>query len=135
MERSKVSECNPYYISKERYLELSHFCRQYNEWKKALTQLDGWNVPPESIGGIIRSNWPESPTERAAIVRAYFSGRISMIDICLEEFDPAVRKYLKRGVTEGCSYDILRANGCPCCRNVYYKMLRKFFWELSRERA
>ena len=40
-ERAELSKKNPYYISKHRYYELKHFCRQYDEWKRALVRIDG----------------------------------------------------------------------------------------------
>lgn len=38
--RADLSKDNQYYISKERRLELSHFCRQYDEWLKKIKELD-----------------------------------------------------------------------------------------------
>lgn len=41
--RPNVSKKNDYYISKERYYELKHFCLQYNDWMRALISLDTLN--------------------------------------------------------------------------------------------
>lgn len=67
-------------------------------------------------------------------LRAYFSKRMSYVDNALSSIDPSIAKYLKIGVTEGVTYDILRIKGCPCCRDLYYEAYRKFFWKLSSER-
>ena len=48
--------------------------------------------------------------------------------------DPSIAKYLKIGATDGVTYDILRVKGCPCCRDLYYEVYRKFFWKLGIER-
>ena len=56
-ERAELSKKNPYYISKHRYYELKHFCRQYDEWKRALVRIDGWKAFPESTGAIRQSKW------------------------------------------------------------------------------
>ena len=53
-ERAELSKKNPYYISKHRYYELKHFCRQYDEWKRALVRIDGWKAFPESTGAIVK---------------------------------------------------------------------------------
>lgn len=66
--------------------------------------------------------------------RAYFSKRMSYVDDALSSIEPSIAKYLKIGVTEGVTYDILRIKGCPCCRDLYYEAYRKFFWKLSIER-
>lgn len=38
--RSELSEKNPYYLPKHRFLELKHFCMQYPEWKKMYNLCD-----------------------------------------------------------------------------------------------
>lgn len=50
--RSKISKDNPFYISKNRYLELKNFCLQFDEWSVTderrnlilltLSELDEW---------------------------------------------------------------------------------------------
>ena len=43
--------------------------------------------------------------------------------------------YVLKAVTEGLSYDILKARfNIPCCRNVYYDIYRRFFWLLDKSR-
>ena len=41
--RPELSKENPYYISKHRYYELTHFCLQYHEWKELYLSLDVYN--------------------------------------------------------------------------------------------
>lgn len=73
-ERAELSKKNPYYISKHRYYELKHFCRQYDEWKRALVRIDGWKAFPESTGAIVNAT-PSNPTEQMAMARAFYSSR------------------------------------------------------------
>lgn len=75
-EKPELSKKNPYHLSRHRYYELKHFCFQYEEWKKALTLLDGWQAHGDEVGGIVKGNMPSDPTERCAILRAYYSQRI-----------------------------------------------------------
>ena len=134
-EKPELSRKNPYHITKHRYYELKHFCLQYEDWKKALAMLDGWRAHGDEIGGIIKGNIPSNPTEQCAMLRAYYSQRIKLIDDCLALLEPAIVPYLLKGVTEGLSYNQLRARGCPCGSEMYYELYRKFFWLLSRERG
>lgn len=76
-ERAELSKKNPYHIPRYRYYELKYFCRQYDDWKKALTLIDGWQTPPNDISGIIKGCPPESPTERIALSRVFYSNCIS----------------------------------------------------------
>lgn len=135
MERAEVSKKNKYYISKHRYYELKHFCLQYKEWEDGIRVLDAWIKNPSDYTMIDAKGLPPAnPTEKLAVARAYLSKRMSYIDNALSTIDPSIAKYLKIGVTEGVTYDILRIKGCPCCRDLYYEAYRKFFWKLSTER-
>lgn len=110
-ERAELSKKNPYYISKHRYYELKHFCRQYDEWKRALVRIDGWKAFPESTGAIVNAT-PSNPTEQMAMARAFYSSRVDLLEHCLGELEPAIAPYVLRGVTEGHSYEALRIKGC-----------------------
>ena len=134
-EKPELSPKNPYHLSRHRYYELKHFCFQYKEWKKALALLDGWQSHGDEVGGIIKGNMPSDPTERCAMLRAYYSQHIELINDCLAMLEPAIAPYILKGVTEGLSYNQLRARGCPCGSETYYQLYHKFFWLLSKERG
>lgn len=59
-ERAELSKKNPYHIPRYRYYELKYFCRQYDDWKKALTLIDGWQTSPNDISGIIKGAHPKA---------------------------------------------------------------------------
>lgn len=134
-ENAEISKRNPYYISRERYMELRHFCLQYKEWKHALGQLNGWEATRNDAGGIVPGNVPADPTERQAILRAYYSERMRMVEQCAEKTERVIAPYLLKAVTEDLAYQHLQAKGVPCGRQVYYTLYRKFFWLLSKERG
>lgn len=134
MERAEISKRNKYYISKHRYYELKHFCLQYPEWKKGLVLMNAWSRILNEIMVIdSKGQTPSNPTEKIAIARLYFKKRIDILDKALESLDKSIAPYVKVGVTEGVPYDVLRARGCPCGRDMYYEQYRKFFWVLSTE--
>ena len=89
----------------------------------------------DEVGGIVKGNMPSDPTERYAILRAYYSQHIKLINDCLAMLEPAIAPYILKGVTEGLSYNQLRARGCPCGSEMYYQLYHKFFWLLSKERG
>ena len=133
-ERPVLSQKNPYRIPKQRYYELKHFCLQYDDWKKALTLIDGWEISPDGMTGVIKGNPPESPTERQALARVYYSNCIDIVDRSIAKLDTVLGPYILEGVTKSLGYDKLQAKGCPCCRETYYMHYRYFFWLLSKER-
>lgn len=134
-EKPELSKKNPYYIPRHRYYELKHFCFQYKDWKRALAMLDVWQSYGDEMGGIVKGNTPSDPTERCAVLRAYYSKRIQLVHDCLAELEPAVAPYILKGVTEGLSYNKLHARGCPCGSEMYYDIYHQFFWLLSKERG
>ena len=91
-ERAELSKKNPYHIPRYRYYELKYFCRQYDDWKKALTLIDGWQTSPNDISGIIKGCPPESPTERIALSRVFYSSCIDIVDKCIAELDTALAR-------------------------------------------
>ena len=89
-ERAELSKKNPYHIPRYRYYELKYFCRQYDDWKKALTLIDGWQTSPNDISGIIKGCPPVSQTERIALSRVFYSSCIDIVDRCIAELDTAL---------------------------------------------
>ena len=115
--RPELSEKNPYWIEKHRYYELKHFCLQYPIWRKVVTSTLG------------------DPTAKCAMAKTYYSERTDMVERVAEQTDRELAEYILKAVTEGWSYDILKARlEIPCCKDVYYELYRRFFWLLNKER-
>ncbi len=133
--RPELSTRSKYWIEKHRYYELKHFCLQYPLWRKAHAGLDGFSKKPVDIAVISKTNLISSPTEKCAETRMFYSDRIDMIEKIAKETDDGLCDYILRAVTEGISYDCLRARfDMPCCKDAYYNLYRRFFWLLSSER-
>lgn len=126
-ERAELSKKNPYHIPRYRYYELKYFCRQYDDWKKALTLIDGWQISPNDISGIIKGCPPVSQTERIALSRVFYSSCIDIVDRCIAELDTALAPYIKKGVTEGDGYNKLQRR--------YFKMENYENKELLKDAA
>ena len=134
--RPELSKRNPYWIEKHRYYELKHFCLQYDIWKKAYEGIDGFKLNPLNEGTLVMSRTFGDPTGSAAIIKEYYSKRISLIEDAAKETDSELCGYILKGITKGYSYDILKVRfDIPCCKEVYYNLYRKFFWILDKERA
>lgn len=129
-----ISTKNPYYISKERYYELKHFCLQYLEWKRRYYDISYYgkdsavreHIP---ISGITR------PVERIADELLYFKERMALIEDAAERTDDILGRRILEAVTQNLSYDTLNAREVvPCCRDIWYDLYRKFFYLLSQSR-
>lgn len=138
--RPEISERNPYWIPRERYYELKHFCRQYPVWKKAYNTLDGLSKRPSDSLEIWKKHknggHVSDPTARIAEAKANFSRKIEMVENCIRNTDSVLYPYIIKYVTIGCSYDALKVkDNIPCGRDFFYDRIRKFFWFLSKERG
>ena len=133
--RAEISEKNKYWIDKHRHYELKHFCLQYPAWKKAYMEFDDVNIPLSMIGGMPTSNLPGDPTAKRAIMKAYYSEKISLIEKAAIEADRYLCDYILKAVTEELSYAYLKSKmDIPCGKDMYYDRYRRFFWILNKLR-
>lgn len=131
----EITEKSPWWIPRQRYFELKHFCLQYPSWKIQLRMIDGiqhqaeLTKMPKNAGGMY------DPTEEAALKRASLSRRIDMVERAAKEADADLKDYILKGITEGVSYHILQFKlSMPYNRNDYYEAYRKFFYILDKYR-
>lgn len=133
--RAELSPKNEYWIEKHRYYELKHFCLQYRSWKKLYVSITADSGNNNDLNRFISTNLIGDPTGNTAIAKSYYSNRIKMLERVAECTDESLAEYILAGVTEGWSYDILKARlNIPCGKDTYYKLYRRFFWLLNRER-
>jgi hypothetical protein len=133
--RPKISEKNPYWVEKHRYYELKHFCLQYPIWESAYKALDGLSRRPSDLAIFSKTNVNSDSTARCAEARLFYSMRMDMLRSVAEDTDADLACYILKAVTEGVSYETLKAKtNIPCCKDVYFKLYRRFFWLLNRER-
>lgn len=133
--RPELSRKNRYWIEKHRYYELKHFCLQYPIWKKAYLLLDGTSKCSPDMEKTSRTGQHSDPTSNCAIEMQFYSERIEMVERAACDTDFVLAKYILQGVTDGVSYDYLKARlDIPCCKEVYYELYRRFFWILDKER-
>jgi hypothetical protein len=133
--RPEISEKNKYWIDKHRYYELKHFCLQYKEWKKAYAACNESIIFASSFEERRSDGTVSDLTAKYAIKRAYYAGRIKLVEKAAMEAEPDLYLYILKGVTEGLSYTYLKTKlEIPCGRDMYYDRYRKFFWLLSNSR-
>lgn len=133
--KPELSRKNRFWIDRERYYELKHFCRQYPTWKQNYNNLDGLSKRPIDPAGYSKSSETSDPTEKCVELKEFYRNRIDMIENTAKLTDPIIAPYILKGVTEGISYECMRARiDIPCCKDKYYELYREFFWLLSRTR-
>ena len=133
--RPELSIKNKYYIDKHRYYELKHFCLQYPVWKSICVNVEKSGAGTSSFECGHRTNLPGDPTAKRALLKAYYSEKIKMIEDVAKKTDDYLYQYIIRAVTEDLSYTYLKTKlDIPCGRDMYYDRYRKFFWLLSNMR-
>ena len=133
--RAELSSKNRYWIDKHRYYELKHLCLQYPIWKSAYVAFDNPSISLSSIESIPTSNLPGDPTAKRAMMKAYYSEKMKLIEDAAKEADKYLHEYILKAVTEGLSYTYLKSKlDIPCGRDMYYDRYRRFFWILSESR-
>ena len=131
--RPEVSKRNKYWISRHRYYELKHLCLQYKELKTEYNNLLDFEAsqPIEKV----KSSSLVSKTEKIAILRLSYAKRINAIEASVRETDDFFQNYILRAVTEGLSYQTLKARfDIPCGKDMWYEIYRKFFFILNAKR-
>lgn len=130
--RPELSEKNKYWIPKHRYYELKHFCLQYPAWRRTLESVN--LIRSASVIGI--SNKSKSdPTGRDAVILEFCKKRMDILEKAIFDTDEYFAPYILKAVTEGLTFDLLRAiTNIPCNREKYYDLYRRFFWILDRIR-
>lgn len=126
------NQLKTYNISKHRYMELYHYCMQYNEWKEELQNIeDGLRSPSE--GQTTAGSSKSDITASLAIKRAELSAKCKLIEQTAEETDKMLKDYILAAATnEGYTYNYLSTvKGMPCGHNLYYKLRKKFYYLLS----
>ena len=130
--RAEISEKNRYYIPKHRYYELKHFCMQYTGWKKLYADISKNSYHSEYLVVERKTHSEDWLIERCALITAYLSERINMVETAAKQADESLAKYILAGVTLGIPYDIIKLRmNIPCGKNVYYEAYRKFFYILD----
>ena len=125
--RSKISPKSPYYLSKERFLELKHFCLQYPEWKDEINKINFYGKVGDG-----RSCDISDRTGRIASIVEVINRKMEMIEQSAIRADGDIYPWIIKCVTEGMGYLNLNA---PCSKDYFYDRYRKFFWILDHVRG
>ena len=131
--RNSISESNPYYISKHEYLMAKHFALQYSEWKKKRKEIESRISYGLRIGGG-KNETIVNPIEKAVDDAEKYIFRMNLVEQAAKIAGEDIWEIVLLGVTSECNYEYLRlVKNIPCCKDVYYRMYRKFYWVLNQE--
>ena len=134
--RPELTRRNPYWIDRHRYYELKHFCLQYPRWRRIYASLSGYSSVSTSVTQAPAAEHIfADPTAQTAENRLFYADRMRMVEDTATATGGELGVYILRGVTEGLSYEHLRAlTNIPCGKETYYQLYRRFFYLLDKVR-
>ena len=131
--RSSISKKNKWWIPSERYLELKHFCLQYETWIERRKDII-LSMPNSSEMEIGRGNVKTDPIVKAVIAAKYYEDLVIIVVSSCKKASEDIWWWILEGVTKDLGYEELRARGIPCGKDYYYEAYHKFFYILDKER-
>ena len=127
--RMQHSPNGKYYISRCAFRTVYNYCLMFHEWEAEYHNSVGLRST-HSDGG---SGTPGDPTASQAMRLKDIGERIELIRQTAYETEPLLYPYLLDAVTtEGLTFDMLKARGMPCERDMYYDRRRRFYWQMSK---
>ena len=121
-------------ISKDRYIELLHFCRQYPEWKIEANSLLG--IRGMKMDGQPKGTSKTDPVATAAERRESLTRKIDLVDECAKKIrDGEWYAAIIQNVCMGRAYAQLDATIMPTSiRQAYFVARREFFDLLDKKK-
>lgn len=127
-------ENSKYFIPKEEYLTVLHFCRQYPYWEAELAAIRE-DIPGSGIDTQkekVQSSNQYDPVSTMAMRMATISKKKKLVDDVVRECSAGMDKWVILGVCHGLTYQQLKQRGIPCSPNTYYKIRRYFYYRMSK---
>ena len=119
-------------ISKDRYQELLHYCRQYPEWKTEANSLLG--IKAVKMDGQPHGSGKSDPVAMAAERRDRLLNKIQLVDDCAREIGGGEwYAAIIQNVCIGRPYEQMDRALMPTSeRNAFFKIRRLFFDKLNK---
>lgn len=126
------SEKSKYYLPKETFLTVIHYCKQYPLWIAELA------LHTDALGGIdynkerVQASGDGDSTSNIAIKRAAVSKKKDLVDSVAREVAGNYDKWIILGTCYDLPYYQLVHRGIPFGKDLYYKLRRAFYFELAK---
>lgn len=148
-QRTEVSKKKPYYISKERFLELQHYCKQVADLEKELKEID--SLAKSSVM-VPRGSAKTDPTVNAVLRRdqlivrlgAQWSAEIDLHEKLMLDYVcdwdgttitiiyDLLMKHIRTG--EGYETQVAKLGYSPISKAKYFEYYHWFFYFLDKHR-
>ena len=126
------AKSSKYYLPKETFLTVVHYCRQYPTWREELRKS------PDAIMGIdyqkdrVQVSPSSDHIERIAIRRVALDEKCRTLEGTAYLVAGELAGWLIKGVCYGHPYKYLQTKGIPCGKDLYYQIRRRFYYEMAK---
>lgn len=127
-----LSKQNKYYIPKETFLMVIHYCKQYPMWEQELSITLDQSRAIRYDRDRVQSSNNYDPTSEPAIKRADIARKKEVVDNTAKSIAGVMYKWLILGVCYDMPYYVLKQKGIPCGKNMYYDKRRQFYYAMSQ---
>lgn len=126
------SRTSRYYLPKETFLTVVHFCRQYPYWTEDLEVLTDACKGIAYDSDRVQTSGDSDSTSELGMKRAAISQKIDLVRDTAKAVAGSQYRWLILGCCYGMPYYSLRHDGIPLGKDLYYKLRRRFYYELSQ---
>ena len=131
--RPELSKKHKYWIPKDRYYELLHFCLQYPNWRDEYLELSERPLTA-ALNYIHTGKSTADPVCTVNCRMIELREKMELVKLCCREADPELESYIFKGVTAAVPFVKLQTiYEIPCSKDTYYDRFRKFFWLLDKK--
>ena len=128
-----MSEKSKYYLPKETFLTVVHYCKQYPLWDEELSAMTDTSKAITYDQDRVQVSPDSDPTSDLAVRRIEISKKKDVIDQTAQRVAGNLWNWIILGVCYDRPYYYLADKGIPCGKNLYYKLRRRFYYEMAKE--
>ena len=123
---------NKYYIPKEDYLTAIHYSLRYPLWLAELNDAEDTSTAIRYDLDKVQTSPSANTVFNAAEKSIALREKIELIDGLIAMCAEGMEHFLRLGVCYGLTFDQLKIKGLPCEKDMYYRIRRRYYYELSR---
>ena len=132
MRHELPSKKSKWYLPKETFLTVVHYCLQYPIWLEELKALEDTRKALVYDRDRVQASTDYDSTAETAMRRAAISAKKDMVEQTAQAVGADLSQWLLRGVGYDRPYYALRQEGMPCGRKLYYQLRRRFYYEMAK---
>lgn len=128
-----LSRKSKYYLPKETFLTVVHYCKQYPLWADEIRHTADTRGALTYDKDRVQTSNDYDPTSSTAMRLAEVSAKKEAVDQVAVDVGGVIAEWLILGVCYGVPFFQLRDKGIPCGKDMYYDRRRKFYFEMAKK--